>query len=115
MNNNSNSIQFKVSYKSETKKFKKPDNFEGLVSQTVRAFGTQNLPPHFKFFYMDSDEDLISISSQEDLEEAIESTQALRLIVAENAESARFSFEPDFSRGSINLPLQMSSTQREMN
>lgn len=55
-------IQFKVTFKSETKKFKKPDNFEGLVSQTIRAFG-QNLPPQFKFFYMDSDEDLISISS----------------------------------------------------
>lgn len=54
--------QFKVTYKSETKKFKKPNDFEGLVQQTIKAFGS-SLPAHFKFFYVDSDGDMISISS----------------------------------------------------
>lgn len=97
--------QFKVTFKSETKKFKKPNDFEGLLQQTIKAFG-QSLPAHFKFFYVDSDGDMISVSSQEDLEEAIDSMPALKLIVEESSEAARFNLDADFSmRSSINMPL----------
>jgi hypothetical protein len=99
--------QLKVTYKSETKKFKKPADFDGLLQQTLKAFGS-TLPPQFKFYYVDSDGDLISISCQEDLEEAL-SMPGLKLIVEENIEAARFNLEPDFTmRSSINMPLQMS-------
>ena len=100
--------QVKVTFKLETKKFKKPSDFDSLVYSTIKAFG-QSLPPQFKFYYVDSDGDLISISCQEDLEEAIQSMDALKLIVEESIEAARYNLEPDFTmRSSMNMPLQMS-------
>lgn len=100
--------QVKVTFKNETKKFKKPADFESLLNLTVRAFGS-TLPPQFKFYYVDAEGDLISISCQEDLEEALDSMPALRLIVEESIEAARFNLEPDFTmRSSMNMPLQMS-------
>jgi hypothetical protein len=102
--------QVKVTFKNETKKFKKPSDFDSLVQSTVKAFGA-NLPLQFKFYYVDSEGDLISISCQEDLEEALESMPALKLVVEENIEAARFNLEPDFTmRSSMNMPLQMSPT-----
>lgn len=53
--------QIKVIYKNETKKFKKPAEYENLHQQTVKAFGA-SLPKNFKFFYQDPEGDLISIS-----------------------------------------------------
>jgi hypothetical protein len=53
--------RIKVLYKSETKKFKKPESYEALLSQTLKAFG-QSLPKFFKFFYSDGEGDIISIS-----------------------------------------------------
>lgn len=101
----------KVTFRNETKKFKKPTDFNNLVQQTIKAFGP-SLPLYYKFFYVDVDGDLISISCQEDLEEAIESMPQLRLVVEENIEAARFNLEPDFSmRSSINMPSQISPAQ----
>jgi ribosomal protein L40E len=76
----SNQVQVKVIYKNETKKFRKPNDYDTLLQQTVKAFGP-TLPKNFKFFYQDPEGDLISISCQEDLEEAYSSMNALRLIV----------------------------------
>jgi len=42
--------QIKVIFKNETKKFKKPADYESLIQQTVKAFGS-TLPKNFKFFY----------------------------------------------------------------
>ena len=53
--------QVKVTFKNETKKFKKPQSFEALVQSTLKAFGSK-LPENFKFFYVDSENDIISIS-----------------------------------------------------
>jgi len=53
--------QVKVIFNKETKKFKKPSSFENLVELTIKAFG-QSLPAQFKFYYEDSERDLISIS-----------------------------------------------------
>lgn len=98
-----NSNRIKVVFKSETKKFKKPETFESLLSMTQKAYGA-SLPPTFKFFYSDSDGDIISISCQEDLEEAYESIPQLRLIIEESSEAARFNMDPDYSmRSSINV------------
>jgi hypothetical protein len=109
------SLQLKVIYKNETKKFKKPADFETLLSQTVKAFG-QTLPKNFKFFYQDPDGDLISISCQEDLEEAYSSMGALRLFVEASIEQARQLLEPDFSMrssiNSLNMPLQITGSNQ---
>jgi hypothetical protein len=58
----STQTRIKVVYKSETKKFKKPDSYELLLKQTLKAFG-QQLPQNFKFYYQDQEGDIISISS----------------------------------------------------
>ena len=54
--------QVKVIFKTETKKFKKPTDYEQLMMLTLKAFGEDQLPKTFKFFYVDSDGDLISIN-----------------------------------------------------
>lgn len=101
--------QIKVIYKNETKKFKKPSDYLALHQQTVKAFGN-SLPKNFKFFYQDPEGDLISISCQEDLEEAYSSMTTLRLIVEASIQEARNLMEPDFSMrsSSLNMPLQTS-------
>lgn len=97
--------QLKVTFKNETKKFRKPDSYEVLLQQTLKAFGS-TLPKQFKFFYHDPDGDLISISCQEDLEEAYSSMPALKLIVEGSIQEARNVMEPDFSMRSMSMPLQ---------
>ncbi len=109
--------RIKVIYKSETKKFKKPETYEVLLQLTQKAYGS-TLPKQFKFFYQDSEGDVISISCQEDLEEALESIPSLKLVVDESSESARFFMEPDYSmRSSINMPGNMmgQSSSNQMN
>ena len=98
--------QLKVIYKNETKKFKKPADYQSLIQQTLKAFGS-TLPKNFKFFYQDPEGDLISISCQEDLEEAYSSMGALRLIVEASIQEARNLMEPEFSMrsSSLNMPL----------
>jgi len=106
--------QIKVIFKNETKKLKRPTDYETLHLQTVKAFGA-SLPKIFKFFYQDPEGDLISISCQEDLEEAYSSMSALRLIVESSIQEARNLLEPDFSMrsSSLNMPLQMSAQQNQ--
>jgi hypothetical protein len=94
------SQQIKVIFLNETKKFKKPADYQTLVIQTEKAFGP-SLPKNFKFFYQDPEGDLISISCQEDLEEAYSSMSALRLLVESSIAEARQQMEPDFSMRSL--------------
>jgi hypothetical protein len=105
--------QVKVTYKNETKKFKKPSDYQSLLMQTVKAFGAENLPQRYKFFYMDSDGDLISINCQEDLDEAYEGAQTqLKFIIEENSEGALYGLDPTMSvRSSINLSRIGGGTQ----
>ena len=58
----------KVSFMGETKRMTQCSNFEELMMRTTESF--TNLPTSFKFFYTDSENDLISVSSQNDLDEA---------------------------------------------
>ena len=60
-----------------------------MIDRTRNAF--KNLPGEFKFFYLDEDNEIISISSQSDYTEAIECQDfaALRLTVAKTAAEAR--------------------------
>jgi hypothetical protein len=96
--------QVKVTFNNETKKFKKPTDYGGLLLATQKAFG-ETLPPTFKFFYTDSDGDMISISNQEDLEEAFSSMPAgLKLLVSNNKPQPS---DLDFSmRSSVNFHTQ---------
>jgi hypothetical protein len=53
-------MQIKLIFRTEVKKIKKPSDYEALVDFSKRSFG--NLPERFKFFYNDSEGDLITIS-----------------------------------------------------
>ena len=91
-------MSFKIQYKNECKKIKSPDNFEQLMSYTTRAFEGLDLPPKFKFYYLDSDGDMISLSCQEDFTEAIDSMDGtIKLIIEESLESAKISIDLDQS------------------
>jgi hypothetical protein len=63
-------MQIKLIFRTETKKIKRPKDYESLVNFSARSFG--NLPQAFKFFYIDHDGDLITISNQDDLDEAMD-------------------------------------------
>lgn len=54
-------MQIKLIYGTETKKIKRPKDYESLVNFSTRSFG--NLPQPYKFFYLDQDGDLITISN----------------------------------------------------
>jgi len=64
-------------------------DYGNIIEQTHKAFG--ELPAPFKFYYLDEDNEMISISSQSDLVEAlgIEDLSSLKLTVAGNTVEAR--------------------------
>ena len=78
----------KVTFKGDTKKVKLDGGFDELVERTRNSFS--DLPEGtLKFFYVDEENDLISVSSQADLTEALESTTTqLRLTVAGSTRDA---------------------------
>lgn len=60
------------------------------MTQAQKSF--EGLPLNFKFFYLDTDNDLISMSSQEDLEEALDCMQSasvLKLFIADSIHEAK--------------------------
>ena len=71
----------KITYQGDTKKVKLTGEYEELVQRTRASF--DDLPEgDLKFFYVDEDSDLISVTSQADLSEALESTGQVKLTVA---------------------------------
>lgn len=77
----------KVSHNGETKRFKITQSYETLALQTREMFGndlTKVWP--IKFYYVDDEQELISISSQSDFQEAltIDELPILKLTVANN-------------------------------
>lgn len=61
----------KVTYNGDTKRFKLTSNFSELVKLAKNSFG--NLPEPLKFFYMDEEEEIISVSCDQDLQELLTS------------------------------------------
>lgn len=45
------------------KRLKLTQDYNSLVEQTHKAFGQGNLPKGFKFYYLDEDNEMISINS----------------------------------------------------
>ena len=90
------SFSAKVSYMGETKRMTNLKSFEELMARTSDSFS--DLPSTaFKFFYTDSENDLISVSGQQDLDEAPlfyfsadgkKTASVIKLIVADNSQSA---------------------------
>lgn len=80
----------KVSYLGETKRIKSTNSYEALALQTRDTFknGLERVWP-IRFYYLDEDNELISISSQTDFQEALDDFNNLKLIVANNVSEAR--------------------------
>lgn len=79
----------KVTFLGETKRLKLSGVYHELIQRTRTAF--KNVPQEIKFFYLDEDNEIISISSQSDYTEALEigDLGSLRLIVASSVQDAR--------------------------
>ena len=62
----------KVTFQGETKRIKMTNSYETLAVNTKEAFGQslEKVSP-FKFYYLDDENELISINSQNDYSEAL--------------------------------------------
>lgn len=81
----------KVIHQNDTKKFADYENYSDLVAQAHKAFEINEmnqLGENLKFFYMDQEGDIISITNQGDLDEA-RCEPSLKLVIAKNVEEAR--------------------------
>ncbi len=94
MNNSKRAI--KVNFNGETKRLKMTQSYESLALQTKETFGNDlaKVWP-IKFYYMDDENEIISITSQSDYQEAlsIEDFSMLKLTVAANTLEARKAIE----------------------
>ena len=81
----------KVTHRGETKRLKLPADYQELVQSTRSAFVSHELPEAIKFYYLDDENDLISVSCQNDYLEALVFTDVLvlKLAVTKNAPDAR--------------------------
>ena len=83
----------KLTIDGETKRLKLATTFQSLVAQATEKFPDQGLQnaKSLRFYYLDDDQEIISISSQHDYQEAleIEDVTTLKLIVAKSTQEAR--------------------------
>lgn len=106
----------KVSFDGETKRLKlQNDSYDDMVARMRKAFRATTNPKvpnanDVKFFYLDDENEIISITSQADFSEAleIEDITSLKLVVAKNASEARQYFLNQFEEGK---PLAESLNQ----
>jgi hypothetical protein len=74
----------KVSYQGETKRLKF-QSYDGMVSQAKEVFSLDRV----KFFYLDDENELISVSSQIDYQEALSIEPApVKFVIADSAQDA---------------------------
>ena len=81
----------KVIHQNDTKKFADFSSYGDLVTQAMKAFEISEinqLGENLKFYYMDQEGDIISITNQGDLDEA-RCEPTLKLVIARNVEDAR--------------------------
>lgn len=87
----------KVTFDGETKRLKVPATYELLVQMTREKFPQQGLEKMvpLKFYYLDDEQELISITSQSDFLEAldVDDSTHLKLTVANNTQEARIILE----------------------
>ena len=97
MNQSSLKKTVKICCDGETKRLKITGDYAELVQRTKESFNKQSMNlADFKFFYMDDESEVISITSQEDLTEAltIEDLSSLKLTVAKSiAEATQILYE----------------------
>ena len=75
----------------ETKRLKILSDYKELIKRTRESFGLDNMTDKdFRFFYLDDENEVISITSQADLAEALNiyDLNQLKLAVADNMQEA---------------------------
>lgn len=86
----------KVSFNGETKRFKMTNSYDALAANAKEVFGQElgKVWP-IRFYYLDDENELISITSQSDFQEAlsIDDLPILKLTVASNVQEARLHLE----------------------
>jgi hypothetical protein len=83
----------KVTYNGETKRMTQLQGFEELAQRTKDSFSNLPAMQVLKFFYTDAENDLISVTSQQDLDEAPlfyfvdgqKTATVIKLLVAESS------------------------------
>ena len=81
----------KICCDGETKRLKISGDYAELINRTRESFEKHSMSDSdFKFFYLDDEQEVISITGQADLTEAlnIEDISSLKLTVAENMQEA---------------------------
>ena len=110
----SNKKCIKVCYLGETKRLKMTSSYESLALQTREVFG-QGLEKVWpiKFYYLDEENELISINSQSDFQEAIsiEDFSMLKLTVAATVAEARMQLEKNLTE-SLSLGQSINEYQQ---
>ena len=83
----------KVTYDGETKRMTQLQGFDDLVQRTRDSFSNLPATQALKFFYTDAENDMISVNSQQDLDEAPlfffvdgqKTATVIRLLVADSS------------------------------
>jgi len=90
-------MSLKLIFNNETKKLSGQKNYEDLVQYVNRAFNS--LPKPFKFFYKDADGDIISVTSDDDLDEfrSTMSSDGLKLYIFGSQKEANDILNQNFS------------------
>lgn len=81
----------KILYKNDTKKVADQDSYSELVRIAEEAFNLTSLVQigeNIKFYYMDHEGDIISVTHQKDLDEA-RTVPSLRIVISKDVEEAR--------------------------
>jgi hypothetical protein len=98
----------KIIFQNETKRIPQVTSYQMLLKASCQAFDLTALKV-FKFYYLDSDGDIITISDQNDFVEA-QSVNPDRIIIAENIEQANDTLGfSNLQRSSILNQSMMSS------
>ena len=89
---NSTKKAIKICCDGETKRLKISGDYAELIHRAKESFQTKKAvaDKDFKFFYLDNEDEVISITSQADLNEAlgIEDLSSIKLTVASNMQEA---------------------------
>jgi len=110
--NSARSVSAKLSHNGDTKRVKLTGAFEQLLDTTRTSFD-KNMPSDPKFFYIDEENDLISVSSQADLDEALTSAASgsvVRLAVATTAQEAHEEF---VKKATMTFPASLARTESD--
>ena len=95
----------KIIYRGQTKRVPETNQFNDLLAYAAKVFKFHDVR-HLVLFYMDEDNDIISVTCQSDFIQALrDMTGKVKLVIADSEDEARQEFYKG-SLGSANTMLQ---------